>query len=89
MWLGQIREPWNCLLGRSHIYRDLEPYVDSAAKYAGACTEFDLEPAEIKSKTIHLAIPELTWPKQRPYLFRAILYDKENGVTLRITSIRG
>ena len=71
------------------ICQHLELYVDSAARYDEARTESDVDPAEIKSRTIHLAIPELTWPKQWPHLFQAILYGKENGVTLRITSIRG
>jgi hypothetical protein len=58
-------------------------------KYDEASAEFDLDPADIRSRTIHLAIPELTWPKQWPYLFRAIIYGKENGVTVVITRIRG
>jgi hypothetical protein len=72
-----------------NIYRDLEPYVDLAAKYGGRRTKFDLDPADIRSKTIHLAIPELTFPKQWPYLFQAIIYGKENGVAVVITRIRG
>jgi hypothetical protein len=71
------------------IYQHLELYVDSAARYDEARTEFDVDPAEIKTRTIHLAIPELTWPKQWPHLFRAILYGKEKNVALRISRIRG
>jgi hypothetical protein len=71
-----------------HIYRDLEPYVDLAAKYDERRTEFDLDPADIRSKTIHLAIPEFTYPKQWLYLFRAIIYGKENGIAVVITRIR-
>jgi hypothetical protein len=72
-----------------NIYRDLEPYVDLAAKYGAPGTEFDLDSADIRSKTIHLAIPEHTSPDQWLYLFRAIIYGKENGVTVVITRIRG
>jgi hypothetical protein len=60
-----------------------------AAKYGERRAEFDLDPANIKSKTVHLAIPELTFPKQWPHLFRAIIYGKQNGVAVVITRIRG
>jgi hypothetical protein len=56
---------------------DYEPRVDS-----------DLDLAKIQSKTIQLAIPEYTSPTQWRYLLRAIIYGKDNGVSILITRIR-
>jgi hypothetical protein len=85
--LDTLSEPYK--ENPQNIYRDLEPYIHVAAKYDEARTEFDLNPADIRSKTIHLAIPELSRPKQWPYLFRAIIHGKDNGVKVVITRIRG
>jgi filamentous hemagglutinin len=48
----------------------------------------DLDPANIETKTLQLAIPEYTNPTQWRYINRAIIYGKENGVSIVITRIR-
>jgi filamentous hemagglutinin len=68
------------------IYRQLTRYVDNAVNYEPRDTE--LVPTLIKSKTIQLAIPEYTSPMQWRYLLRAIIYGKDNGVSIVITRIR-
>jgi hypothetical protein len=70
------------------IYEKVKEYVDDALDYE-RCKDTDLDPAEIQSKTIQLAIPEHTSPEQWRYLLRAIVYGKDNGVKIVITRIRG
>jgi hypothetical protein len=77
------------------IYRQVARYVDAAVDYEPRTepnidpTKIrDINPAAIKSKTIQLAIPEYTNPEQWRYLNRAIIYGKENGISVVITRIR-
>ena len=77
---GYIKNPQS-------IYKNLKGYVDDAIDYE-RLRESDLVAADIKSKTIHLAIPEWTSPTQWQYLIRAIIYGKDNGVRIVITRIR-
>jgi filamentous hemagglutinin len=70
------------------IFRKLRLYIDTAINYERIRIS-DLDPAEIQSKTVQLAIPEHTSPEQWRQLVRAIIYGKENGVTVVITRIRG
>ena len=69
------------------IYGQLRDYIDEIIDYEPR-GENDLDPAEIQSKTLQLAIPEYTSPTQWQYILRAIIYGKENGVTVVITRIR-
>ncbi|MHB8884776.1 MAG: endonuclease toxin domain-containing protein [Methylovirgula sp.] len=69
------------------IYSRLKRYVNDAADYEPR-VDSDLDSAEIRSKTIHLAIPEYTSPAQWGQLFQAIIYGKERGVRIVITRIR-
>jgi hypothetical protein len=69
------------------IYRTVQRYVGDVLDYE-PLKESDLDPAEIQSKTIQLAIPEHTSPEQWRYLLRAIIYGKDNGVKIVITRIR-
>jgi hypothetical protein len=78
--VSRIRNP-------QKIFDKIKEYVDAAIDYERV-RETDLDPADIKSKTIHLAIPEYTSPTQWRYLNRVIIYAKENGVTIVITRIR-
>lgn len=69
------------------IYQKLKGYVDAAADYeprVGA----DLDPSDIRSKTIQLAISEYTSPTQWQYLQRAKRYGRDRGVSIVITRIR-
>jgi filamentous hemagglutinin len=70
------------------ILSRLKRYIHNLADYAPIKTS-DLDPADIKSKTIQLAIPEYTSPTQWRYLNLAIRYAREHGVSLVITRIRG
>jgi len=70
------------------IYRTVQRYVGDVLDYE-PLKESDLDPADIQSKTIQLAIPEHTSPEQWRYLLRAIIYGKDNGVKIVITRIRG
>jgi filamentous hemagglutinin len=78
--LSYIRNP-------EEIYNKLVRYVDDAVNYEPYKAS-DLDPALIETKTIQLAIPEYTSPMQWRYLLRAIIYGKDNGVSIVITRIR-
>lgn len=69
------------------IYRKVADYINAAVDYEPRRTS-DLDPVDILSKTIQLAIPEYTSPTQWRYLLRAIIYGKENGVSIVVTRIR-
>jgi hypothetical protein len=71
-----------------NIFGTLKRYIDAAANYDEPRTRFDLDPEQIESKTMHLAVPEYTSPTQWRYLNNAILYGREHGVSVVITRIR-
>jgi len=77
---GYIKNP-------QRIYSTLKRNIDAAADYEPR-TRSDIDPADISSKTMHLAIPEYTSPTRWRYLNRAILYGKEHGVTVVIMRVR-
>ena len=70
------------------VYQRMKGYIDAAANYKKPRVKTDVDPARIKSRTIHLAIPEFTSPAQWLQLFRAIRYAKGRGVSLVVTKIR-
>lgn len=70
------------------IYGTLKRYIDAVAGYDTPRVAADLDPEVIKSKTLQLAIPEYTSPTQWRYLYRAILYGREHGVSVVITKVR-
>src|SRR5262249_29492262 len=69
------------------IYGKVAGYVDQAADYQPRA-RYDVDPTQIESKTIHLAIPEYTSSTQWRYLNQAIEYGKQRGVSIVITRIR-
>jgi len=69
------------------IYWRLKRYVDAAADYEPR-TKFDLDATTIQAKMILLAVPEYTSPTQWRYLFAALRYGGERGVSIVITRIR-
>ncbi len=78
--MSYIRDP-------EEIYRRVTRYVNDAVNYEPR-TKSERDPEDILSRTIHLAIPEYTSPTQWRYLLRAIIYGKDNGVSIVITRIR-
>ena len=70
------------------ILSKLKGYIQKLEDYR-PIKESDLDPADIRSKTIQLAIPQYTSPRQWRYLNLAIRYAREHGVSLVITRIRG
>jgi hypothetical protein len=76
-----IKSPWK-------IYSRLEEYIDAAADYNKRRVGTDVDPEAIRSRTIQLAVPEYTSPRQWHYLFRAVIYAKSRGVRMYITRIR-
>ena len=76
------------MLFRSQILSRLKGYINKLEDYQ-PIKEDDLELADIRSKTIQLAIPQYTSPRQWRYLNLAIGYAREHGVSLIITRIRG
>lgn len=76
-----IKRPWK-------IYSRLEEYIDAAADYNKRRVGTDVDPESIRSRTIQLAVPEYTSPRQWQYLFRAVIYAKSRGVRMYITRIR-
>jgi len=69
------------------IYETVTGYVNKAVNYKRV-KQIDLDPADIDSKSIYLAIPEWTSPIQWRYLMRAIIYGKDNGVSVMIIRVR-
>jgi filamentous hemagglutinin len=69
------------------IYDQLKICIDAVADYAPRSPS-DLPLAQIKSKTIHLAVPYLTSPVQWRYLHRAERYAESRNVSMRVTRIR-
>ena len=78
--ISYIRNP-------QRIYGQLKQYVNAGADYKPR-THDDVDPSEIQAKTIQLAIPEYTSPTQWRYLFWALGYGGERGVSIMITRIR-
>lgn len=70
------------------IYRKLKTYVDLAENYDEPRVDSDVPPAKITSKTIQLAVPEYTSPRQWLYLNLGIGYARRHGVLVVITRIR-
>jgi hypothetical protein len=71
----------------SGIFDELKAWIDAAADYAPR-SQAELALAQIKSRTIHLAIPYRTAPLQWRPLYEAMAYAKRRGVSLVITRIR-
>lgn len=69
------------------ISDDLKVHIDAVADYAPS-SQNDLPLAQIKSRTIHLAIPQLTSPVEWRYIFRAELYANRRRVSMIVTQIR-
>ena len=69
------------------IYDDLKIYVDAVAGYTPH-SQNDLALAQVKSRTIHLAIPERTSPVYWRYLQRAVRYASSCNVSMIVTQIR-
>ncbi|MBV8663194.1 MAG: hypothetical protein JO107_08835, partial [Hyphomicrobiales bacterium] len=69
------------------IYWRVKQYVDSTVNYKPHAF-FDVDPTVIQSKIIQLAIPEYTSPSQWRYLFWALDYGGERGVSIMVTRIR-
>jgi hypothetical protein len=69
------------------IYEQLKSHVDSAADYRPRSGS-DIELSEIRSRTIHLAVPEGTAPIQWRQIMRAITYGRGRGVMIIVTKIR-
>jgi hypothetical protein len=74
-------------LRTKRIYWRLKSYVDAAADYEPR-TKFDLDATTIQAKMILLAVPEYTSPTQWRYVFAALRYGGERGVSIVITRIR-
>jgi len=69
------------------IYKKVAGYVDAAVNYE-RIKESDIDASLIESKTLQLAIPEWTSSTQWQHLYRAVVYGKDNGVSVVITRIR-
>ena len=68
------------------IYGRLKGYIDAVANYTPRPRDLQLD--QIKSKTIHLAIPESTSPGQWKYIDRSIRYANSRGISMKVTRIR-
>ncbi len=77
----------NYIKNPQSIYSRLSSYVDAAADYQPRL-DTDLQPGDIKTKTIQLGVPEYTSPTQWRFLYWAILYGNERDVSIVLTRIR-
>jgi len=71
----------------SSIFDELKACIDAIADYAPA-SQAELALTQIKSRTIHLAIPYRTAPLQWRPLYEAVAYAKKRSVSMIITRIR-
>jgi hypothetical protein len=78
--MGRIRNP-------EKIFGEMKGYVDEVLDYE-RFKDSDLDPAMIESKSIYLFVPEWTSPKQWRQLLRAVIYGKDNGVSIVIMRVR-
>jgi hypothetical protein len=78
--ISYVRDP-------QRIYWRLKQYVDAAADYE-PWAKFDVDPSQIETKMIQLAIPEYTSTTQWRYIFWALDYGGKRGVSISITRIR-
>lgn len=79
--VSRIRRP-------QQLLSTMKGYVNAIDDYEPRGGDIDVDPANIKSKTIQLAIPGYTSPMQWRYLNLGIRYARECGVSLVITRIR-
>jgi hypothetical protein len=70
------------------LYSKLKEYIDDAETYDERRVESDVDPDKITSRTIQLAVPEYTSPRQWLYLNLGIGYGRRHGVSVVITRIR-
>ncbi|HEX4183654.1 MAG TPA: hypothetical protein VHY34_10390 [Caulobacteraceae bacterium] len=70
------------------IYSRLKTYIDYLADYNKPRAEMDVDPKDIRYKTIHLAVPEYTSPVQWERLDSAVSYARGRSVSLIVTRIR-
>ena len=78
--VGYVKKPQS-------IYNEVKGYVDDVLDYERV-KQSDLDPAVIVSKSVYVAIPEWTSPTQWRHLIRAIIYGKDNGVSVVIVRVR-
>jgi hypothetical protein len=69
------------------ILSRLKGYINEREDYVPIKSS-DLDSDLIQSKTIQLAVPQYTSPKQWLYLNLAVRYARDHGVSLVITRIR-
>jgi filamentous hemagglutinin len=62
------------------IYRKLKVHIDDARNYDDQRVDTDVPLARITSRTIQLAVPEFTSPRQWLYLNLGIGYGRRHGV---------
>jgi filamentous hemagglutinin len=70
------------------LYSKLKEYIDDAETYDERRVESDVDPDKITSRTIQLAVPEYTSPRQWLYVNLGIGYGRRHGVSVVITRIR-
>lgn len=68
-----------------NVFSKLKQYIDQAADYWNRRIWYDLDPRQIKSKTIELAIPQFVSPQQWQQLSKAVEYGRIRGVKVNIT----
>jgi hypothetical protein len=78
--MGKIKNP-------DKIYEEIKGYVNEVLDYEPHKVS-DLDPAMIETKSIYLFVPEWTSPIQWRHLLRAIIYGKDNGVSIVIIRVR-
>ncbi|HWE73778.1 MAG TPA: hypothetical protein VG328_11510 [Stellaceae bacterium] len=70
------------------ILSTLKGYINKRGEDYTPNRETDLDPDDIESKTIQLAVPQYTSPTQWLYLNLATRYARDHGISLVITRIR-
>lgn len=68
-----------------NIYSKTKGYIDEVADYKNRGIWRDIDPSQIRSRTIELAIPDYTSPAQWRVFSKAVEYGRQRGVKVNIT----
>jgi len=79
------------LANPSQVYHSLKGNVDAIALFdkPASLRGVTIRPQDIKVRELRVAVPEGTTPAQWKQIQRAIEYGKQNGVTVRVTRVKG
>lgn len=75
----------------SAVYSSIKGNIDSVARFSKPASKGDktVDPKKIAAREVHLAVPTSTTAAQWVQIKRAIDYGKQQGVTVKVTPVKG